>query len=52
MTTESLKQKRTRAGREGAKKSHWRFGFGGPLSPKDTGWAERVKKWEKEREAK
>lgn len=38
----SAKQRRTRAGRLGAKSSPWRHGFGCPLSPADKGWAERV----------
>jgi len=38
----STKQKRSLAGQRGAAKSHWRHGFNSPLSPKDTGWAERM----------
>lgn len=36
------KQKRRIAGQRGAARSQWRHGFGSPLSPKDTGWAERM----------
>lgn len=38
----SPKQKKRIAGQRGAAKSQWRHGFGSPLSPKDTGWAERM----------
>lgn len=44
----SFRAKRRLAGQAGAKKSHWRYGFGGPLSPADKGWAERVLKFSKE----
>lgn len=44
----SFKAKRRLAGRAGAKKSHWRHGFGGPLSQADKGWAERMLKFSKE----
>lgn len=42
----STKQKRRLAGKLGAAKSHWKGGFGSPLSPKDTTWKERKQIYE------